>query len=74
MSKKQKHIGTYLIILSVFVIFFIFLFYLRETKHIHYSVLVFWFGVGGLIGELAGSSGLFSGIRPDTEYGLPDVI
>ena len=26
----------------------------RQAKHVHYSVLVFWFGVGGLIVSLIG--------------------
>ena len=28
--------------------------FFRQAKHVHYSVLVFWFGVGGLIVSLIG--------------------
>ena len=33
----------------------------RQAKHVHYSVLVFWFGVGGLIVSLIGMFGLDDG-------------
>jgi hypothetical protein len=31
--------------------FLLIILWCRETKHIHYSVLVLWFGIGGLIGD-----------------------
>ena len=33
----------------------------RQVKHVHYSVLVFWFGIGGLVMSLVGIYSLDSG-------------
>jgi len=33
----------------------------RQAKHVHYSVLVFWFGVGGLIVSVIGMFGISKG-------------
>ena len=40
----------------------------RQARHVHYSVLVFWFGMGGLVVAIVGNVLTTDNFIPFSEY------